>query len=284
MILPLAVACSAAAPAEDDTAEAAVTGAAPQILVPVAGAEKAVATACAKELDATYCSDAAAHAATSKCLAKLGPDVKAACGASCLVAYSPQRAGVCHAGATYPTAAACDAPVADDCAFYRACVEHERPCGDQAYAIDFGERLCYAFVEKRGEFSARGQSWLRRIRTCLQTSIAPALHESLTCSALEDAAYAAHAPCYVEKDDSICHLPLGDVAEIAHILGTTLLSGRGLTQIRQVATACLLGGLGLGAPIAQHGTTRDVRREFFEGLSRAAGDEATLRAFLDAHR
>jgi hypothetical protein len=285
LLLALSIGCSASAPASDEaTNEEALGGGPPQILVPVAGAEKAIAAACAKELDATYCSNASLATASARCTAKLGADVLAACGGECLAAYSPSRAS-CRAGATYPTPAACDTPVADDCAFYRACLEASTPCGDGGYAVDFGERLCYAFVEDRASFTPRGQAWLRRIRTCLQTSIAPALHEGLACSALEDAAYAAHAPCYTQRGDSICHLPARDVIEIARVLGTTLLSSRGLAQIEEVATACLLDGIGLAAPItppsAQEAASAPASRAFFEGLSRAAADARTLRAFLD---
>ncbi len=270
--LVLAVGCSASAGPEEAGAEA-LSGGSSSILVPVAGAEKAVAAACGAELDATYCSAASARAASASCVAKLSADTSAQCGGACVVAYSPVRAS-CHAGATYPTRASCDAPVADDCSFYRACLEASQPCGDQGYALDFGERLCYAFVEEHGRFTPHGQSWLRRIRTCLQTSIVPTLHEGLACGALEDAAYAAHSPCYTQKGDSICHLPIRDVASIARILGTTLVSSRGLAQIREIAAACLFEGLGIlsAAPPS---------RAFFQGLANAAEDESTLRAFLD---
>ncbi len=271
------VGCSAAPPSSDDDTSEALGSGPPQVLVPVAGAEKAIAATCGAELDATYCSASSARAATKRCVAKLGADVLASCDGACLAPYSAQR-GACHAGKTYPTRAACDAPVADDCSFYRACLESETPCGDQGYALDFGERLCYAFVEDRARYTSRGQAWLRRIRTCLQTSIVPTVHRGLACGALEDAAYAAHAPCYTQKGDSICHLPVTDVVEIARVLGTTLLSSRGLTQIKQIATACLLEGLGLAAPIAPPSSAPPA---FFEGLARAAEGEASLRAFLD---
>jgi hypothetical protein len=264
LVIAVPVGCSAGSPASDEATAEALGSGPPQILVPVAGTEKAIAAACAPELEATYCSDTAARAATDRCVAKLGADVVRSCGGACLAPYSPVRAGAaCRAGKTYATAAACDAPVADDCSFYRACLESGAPCGDDGYALDFGERLCYAFVADRAHYTSRGQAWLRRVRTCLQTSIAPMLHEGLACGALEDAAYAAHAHCYTQSGDSICHLPVRDVAEIVRVLGTTLLSSRGLAQIKEVAAACLLEGA------------------FFEGLARAADDEATLRVFLD---
>ena len=285
LLIALSIGCSAASPAPDDTAnEEALASGPPRALIPVAAAEKAIAAACSAELDATYCTDASLRAATKRCVGKLGADVLASCGGACVAPFAPERAS-CRAGKTYPTAVACDAPVADDCAFYRACLEAATPCGDSGYALDFGERLCYAFIEDRASYTTRGQAWLRRVRACLQTAVVPALHEGLACGALEDAAYAAHAPCYTEKGNSICHLPVGDVVEIARVLGTTLLSSRGLVQIKQIATACLLEGLGLAAPIAPSSphaaASAPAPRAFFEGLARAADDDASLRVFLD---
>jgi len=274
------IGCSAAP--EDATSAEELGGGSPVILVPTATAEKTVASVCAGELDATYCSAAGAAAATKKCLTRLGTSAST-CGGACLGTYDAHRTTTCHTGPTYPTKPSCDAPVADDCSFYRACLETAHPCGESGYALDFGERLCYAFVEKRARFTSEGQAWLRGIRTCLQTSIVPTLHHSLTCDALTDEAYAAHAGCYTAKDNSICDLPASDVLGVARILGTTLLSSRSLAQIRQVATHCVLEGLGLAAPSAGAPSPGQAHapQAFFAELARAAESPDTFRAFVD---
>ena len=273
----------------------------PVILVPTSTAEKVVAATCAAELDATYCSATSAAAAAAKCNERLGPNRAWLCGGACLVTYDAHRA-TCHAGPTYPTPAACSSPVVDDCSFYRACMEASRPCGDKGYALDYGERLCYAFVEKRDRFTPAGQAWLRGIRTCLQTAMVPALDDGLTCDGLTDAAFAAHAPCYVAPGNSFCKLPVSDALAVARIVGSALLSSRSLTQIRQVATHCALESIGFktsatsmdgetaptqriaGAEPGVPGVPAAVpaSRAFFQDLARAAEDPETFQAFLDA--
>lgn len=273
----------------------------PVILVPTSTAEKVVAATCAAELDATYCSAASAAAAAAKCNERLGPNRAWLCGGACLVTYDAHRA-TCHAGPTYPTPAACSSPVVDDCSFYRACMEASRPCGDKGYALDYGERLCYAFVEKRDRFTPAGQAWLRGIRTCLQTAMVPALDDGLTCDGLTDAAFAAHAPCYVAPGNSFCKLPVSDALAVARIVGSALLSSRSLTQIRQVATHCALESIGFKtSATSMDGETAPTQptvdaepgvpgvpaavpapRAFFQDLARAAEDPETFQAFLDA--
>lgn len=285
--LALAAGCGAA-PGDDAARGEPVsveplTTAAPVILVPTSTAEKLVASVCAAELDATYCSATSATAAAALCKQKLGAS-QAQCGGACLVTYEAHRS-TCHAGPSYPTPAACAKPVADDCSFYRACMEASQPCGDAGYALDYGERLCYAFVEKRDRFSSAGQAWLRGIRTCLQVSMAPALGDGLTCDQLTDASYAAHAPCYIAPDNSFCQLPVGDALAVARIVGSALFSSRGLTQIRAVATHCALAAIGLSnspEPPTFGTESAPAPRAFFADLARAAEHPGTFDAFVEA--
>jgi hypothetical protein len=270
---------------DEPAAVDALGAAAPVILVPTTTAEKVVASVCAAELHTTYCSASAAATAAAHCNDLLGPNHAWLCGGACLVTYQAHRT-TCQAGPTYPTPAACSTPVADDCSFYRTCMETAQPCGDAGYALGYGERFCYAFVEKRSSFTGAGQAWLRGIRTCLQTSVAPALDDGLTCDALADVSFAAHAPCYTVPGNSFCDLPFSDVLAVSRIVGSALFSSRGLTQIRQVATQCALEAVGLASfspdqPHVLDASTAPASRAFFADLARAAEHPATFHAFLE---
>jgi hypothetical protein len=179
----------------------------------------------------------------------------------------------------YPTAASCDHPKPDDCSFYRACLEKAHPCGDEGYAIAYGERLCSAFIEKKDGFSSDGQRWLHEVRSCLQKSLVPLLHEKkATCEAVLDEAYATHPGCYTAVDNSICALPTSDVLELASILGDDLYSERARAQIAEVAHTCVLDFFGF-LPVQE--TKKKARHAFFSGLEAASrGDADTLRAFV----
>lgn len=213
----------------------------PAWLVP---ATPAVADACAAEVVATACSTREAAELVSRCRARLAAQgMPCERTADCLSVYRPTRDGVCRAGATYPDAAACGAPVDDDCSFYRACLEAGRPCGSAGYALAFGERLCHTFVARREEFSPVGQAWLRGVRTCLQRSLVPVARErDLTCAALEDAAYASHAGCYTTPGNSVCGLPSADLGALTRILAPWLRDPRALRQIGEVLRSCADAG------------------------------------------
>jgi hypothetical protein len=174
------------------------------------------------------------------------------------------------------TAAACQHPARDDCSFYRSCLESSRPCGDDGYALAYGERLCYAFIEQRGSFSIEGQRWLGGVRSCLQEALVPMLHEPGSCRALLDDAYATHPDCYTAADNSICSLPAGDVLELASILGEDLFSARALAQMRDVAHTCVLELFGF-APTREWNASR---HEFFRALETAASSDVALRTFV----
>lgn len=235
-----------------------------------------VSERCPGELAATYCSATEVSAAADSCRRRLPPDVVAACPRTgCVQPYAAYR-DRCVAGATYPTATACRTPVADDCAFYRACLESAHPCGASGYALGFGERMCYAFVARRAEFSAAGQAWLRGVRTCLQRALVPLLPAStLACSALGDAAYASHAGCYTAADNSICDLPFTDVLTLAAVLSRDLLDPRAIRQMGEVAKTCLT--------VAPAGADPDSAREraaAFRAIAAAATDAESLQRFL----
>lgn len=243
LALTLAASCgdSAEAPpatAPEDLAFTAIAADARVELVPTA---PAVAARCAAELGATYCTPATALAAARACRARLTAAERGTCDATrgCVVPYVPSRTGACVAGPSYATPTACAEPVPDNCAFYRACLDAAHPCGDDGYALGFGEALCYLFIDHRDEFTPEGQRWLRAVRTCLQRSLAALSARPVTsCGALADEAYASHTSCYTAPDNSFCALPPADVLRLASLLGPYLRDPRAMAQTRAVSMIC----------------------------------------------
>jgi hypothetical protein len=226
------------APPPEDAAFAALPAGVAVELVPLGAA---VMSRCAAELAATYCAPDAALAAAHACRARLTADERAACDAArgCVAPYLPTRAATCATGPAYASAARCAAPVEDNCAFYQACLEGAHPCGASGYALGFGEPLCYLFIDRRGEFSAAGQRWLRGVRTCLQRALAAlSARPFTTCAALSDAAYASHAGCYTAPDNSYCALPPEDMGRLAILLRPYFSDPRVTAQIRAVTEVC----------------------------------------------
>lgn len=236
------VGCSeapAAAPSiPEEAAFAALPATATVELIPTSSA---VSARCAAELTSTWCSSASALDAVRRCRARLTEPERGTCDASrgCVVPYVPTRSGACVSGATYATPAACATPVADNCAFYRACLDAAHPCGASGYALGFGEPLCNLFIDHRDEFSPAGQRWLRDVRTCLQRSLAALSARPVTsCDSLADEAYASHTSCYTAPDNSFCALPPPDVLRLASLLGPYLRDPRAMAQTRAVSAIC----------------------------------------------
>ncbi len=195
--------------------------------------DPAVLAACRAELSTTYCSADAAAAALKTCAAQVPADPSA------VATYTPARAGPCAPGPTYADAAQCATPVADNCAFYRACLEPAHPCGATGYALAFGEPLCYLFIAHRADFSAAGQRWLQGVRTCLQDKLALQLATSATdCDTWSAAAYASHVPCYTAPGNSFCDLAPADVAALETLVLPYLDNPQVAQAIGAVAAIC----------------------------------------------
>ncbi|MFO0626113.1 MAG: hypothetical protein U0325_10895 [Polyangiales bacterium] len=242
LVVLLAGAAGCAAPPAARDAEVDVDAAA---VVLVATAPEAHGV-CAPELTATACGRP--DALLEACQARLRARGVACDGGACVTPYTPLRGGPCAAGPTYPGAASCAAVVEDDCAYYRACLDARHPCGDEGYALAYGERLCHAFIAGRAAFSLAGQAWLRAVRTCLQRALVPLrARDDLGCEALEAAAYASHAGCYTAPGHSICALGPADLAALTRALAPYLRDPRAQRQIGEVLRTCAASG-DAGAP------------------------------------
>jgi len=230
------VGCSAAGEGDVAPPEAsALTQERPAIFIPTVDGAR---SACAEELAQTYCDEDATRAAKESCVAKLSPADRRACEkGSCLVEKTPQR-DACRAGKTYSDAASCAKPVVDDCSYYRSCVETDRSCGDSGYALKFGERFCYVFLEDEGKFSPEGRVWLRAIRTCLQDELVKQRGKNLSCQELEEGAFASHSTCYVDPQHSICDLSAADKLTLTRVVAKNGMFARAFNQIEAVTKAC----------------------------------------------
>ncbi len=201
-------------------------------------------TLCREQINRDYCDQGAAEDAAAACLAQLPEgEVAGACGgdgAGCL-RYEELDQSCTATIAIYPTPASCAAPVAENCAFYSACVESNRPCGEDGYALGYGERYCTAF--KNASFSPKGHAWMTATMICLQESLvayATPAHALDRCDALMTAAFDAHPACYTQPDRSICFLPPADVRAVLHTIGAQeLFAWRTLKQIKSVIGTCL---------------------------------------------
>jgi len=141
----------------------------------------------------------------------------------------------------YPDGKACQAPHAQTCAFYSACVEAEHPCGTDGYALGYGEKYCERFMSHTN-LSERGNAWRDATMACLQQELIAFIGSSrrASCEALSDAAFASHPACYTQVGHSICSLPMTDVWAILRTLdGPDTFSLRAAKQIRSVIATCL---------------------------------------------
>lgn len=202
---------------------------------------------CHDEINRYYCDAASARSAAFACAQKLGATsssdacnaVNGVVGSGC-VRYETQSETCVASAPVYPTGASCTSVRPKSCHFYSACLEADEPCGDDGYALGYGERYCYAF--KNASFSAKGQAWRDNVMQCLQKALVPQLSAAptLTCTALTDFAFGSHPACYTETGHSICYLPPSDLAAVFGTIGLgEALKARTLDQMRRVVGTCI---------------------------------------------
>lgn len=254
LALTLSFGCSAADPGEADEglSESAVVTASKTFLVPV---DERARQLCRDEMNRHYCTAAAAQRAAKACAGKIGARVAAdpcattggAPGPGCV--RTETVAEPCSGSApVYPTAASCEAPRARSCQFYSACLEPTRPCGDDGYALGYGERYCYAFKNTR--FSAKGEQWRDGVMMCLQEELVSHLKATgpvggrgsdAVCRDIHDFAFASHPGCYTRPGRSICFLPPTDIAAVFSTIGLeAALDPRTQRQMREVVGTCVV--------------------------------------------
>ncbi|KAJ6631488.1 hypothetical protein B0H10DRAFT_2159775 [Mycena sp. CBHHK59/15] len=137
----------------------------------------------------------------------------------------------------------CTNPPPDSCTFYSHCLESRYHCGPSGYPIGYGQKYCTKFQANRVKFSAQGQTWMLTTMHCLQVALVPdaiaATGATITCTALEDQAFATHAGCYVQS--GVCKLPPSDWIAILEIVDvkTLFYSWNAFKATLQAGTECL---------------------------------------------
>ncbi|GMR43526.1 hypothetical protein PMAYCL1PPCAC_13721 [Pristionchus mayeri] len=83
-------------------------------------------------------------------------------------------------------------------------MERRKNCGKDGYLVHYGLANCERFSRARegGLFDEKGNEWITCTRECLAEKLIAISEESpsLTCAALEKAAFDTHVPCYLQ-----CH-------------------------------------------------------------------------------
>ncbi len=225
------VACSAAP--DDVTSDEAAASTTRVLLAPLTEAARA---SCRDAAQTVYCSEADARAAVAAC----SP------GSASAVSLDVRK-GACRKGErVYPTASSCAAPLELNCAFYAGCLERSIPCGNDGYALAFGEKYCTAFRSAR--LSPAGARWMAGVMHCLQEELVSELPGrfaqspagAATCKATFDVAFASHPRCYAAEDNSICFLPVADLFAITHTIGLEeLFTRRTSSQVLSTAAMCV---------------------------------------------
>ena len=235
-------ACSAAVPSEGANVSEAVTSSTRTFLVPV---DARARTLCRDEVNAYYCDANAANSAIQTCLTKIGAsggsDVCAKNDPRCMRTETYAEPCIGTSSPVYPDVVACESPRPQNCSFYSACVEHQTSCGEQGYALGYGEKYCTAFKNITG-LTSTGVAWRDSVMHCLQEELVPMAEpqSTATCDEIIDTAFASHPVCYTKPEHSICFLPPSDtLAVLSTIGGSELLTARSRKQILATIGACL---------------------------------------------
>jgi hypothetical protein len=173
---------------------------------------------CREAAGQVYCSEAEAKAALQLC---------SPAGAGGSVSIETKSASCVATGPAYPTLRSCQAPLELDCSYYAACLEKAIPCGDDGYALSFGEKYCTAF--RAAPFTDAGKKWVTDVMRCLQDALVPEVlgagafatspASKNRCDEIFQTAFDSHPSCYTAEDNSICFLPPSDLAMVLQTIG-----------------------------------------------------------------
>lgn len=139
----------------------------------------------------------------------------------------------------------CSKPEPQTCSFYEDCLEANIPCGNQGYALAYGNHYCNVFGDLDSELSVKGRKWRDSTMLCLQRKLVPLVRddrpELVSCSRIKSFAFRTHAPCYTQKKNSICFLdPIQDLPAImTAIEAKDLFTPESKDQILKVAQICV---------------------------------------------
>ncbi|KAL6792869.1 hypothetical protein J3E68DRAFT_437786 [Trichoderma sp. SZMC 28012] len=151
------------------------------------------------------------------------------------------RNNICSSESASPMCSStCQKPPLHNCDFYKQCVEASVPCGgnSHSYALDYGHKICNKFIGNLDRFSPRGQKFLTGAINCLQRNLVPVVASSdATCKSISDAAFASHAPCYVEN--GFCGLECKDYVALTTLLGEDLFNKDAIEFMYHSTSGCI---------------------------------------------
>lgn len=128
---------------------------------------------------------------------------------------------------------ACSNPSGDSCSWYTNCLEANKPCGSEGYAIKYASHFCNKYDQNYASFSANGKRWVSAVKKCLQQKLAPLLNRpGVSCSDLKRIAFESHVPCYVDPtgtgSPSWCSLSFMDHTRVINTI-----KGAVLTELKE---------------------------------------------------
>jgi hypothetical protein len=136
----------------------------------------------------------------------------------------------------------CFNPEPNTCNFYQDCVETKVSCGEDGYAIGYGEKYCKNFLAlTNDDLSIDAIKWRDATLVCLQKALTPYLSEEvLTCEQVKKEAFDSHAGCYTNSTMSICNLKISDWKKIIDVVGlwSTLFGENSSSQVKEVIKTC----------------------------------------------
>jgi hypothetical protein len=104
---------------------------------------------------------------------------------------------------------------------YYSCLSNELKCNSNEYLLSFGKKYCDLFVRDNSSYSLEGQSFLARVRPCLQEALeaeadAVGRSKGFTCTAAATTAPMHHTYCY--EAAGYCQLAPNDQALILNAI------------------------------------------------------------------
>lgn len=133
-----------------------------------------------------------------------------------------------------------------DCDFYKECLETKKSCGNEGYAIAYGDYYCRRFLNT--EFKSENAiKWRNSTMLCLQNALSKNIlntYKQYTCESIENYAFITHERCYTQPGSSICKLPISDWESIMLALKPKdIFSKKGFSQTKNILATCIQGFL-----------------------------------------
>jgi hypothetical protein len=129
------------------------------------------------------------------------------------------------------------------CDIYRRLNSGCNCSGQDNYLLSYGLKYCNRFLAAH-RWTSAGFKWRDKTLLCLQNAMvqhmATTLPHTCDCKKLREFASETHVRCYTQKEASVCHLPLADLAEIYRIIDAVdLFDISGIKQLSGIIRHCI---------------------------------------------